>query len=98
MSALIVEFPIYIENKSRFHDFVQKMAYRAVQGRLRYGPPNRRKRYLKRLKKEIKAYEETGNMEHLINAAVYCHLETCEPENRKFHFDNTVESATRGKI
>lgn len=71
------------------------MANRIIQGHCRYGSANRRQRYLTRMRKELEAYERTGNMEHLINIANYAHLESYAPENRKFHYDPTAPSATR---
>lgn len=89
---------IKIDIEKQFHWFVQQMAFRIIQGYHRYGPVNKKKKYLTRLKMEIKKYEETGNCEHLLNACVYGVLESAEPENRKYHYDNTVESVTRGKV
>ena len=51
-----------------------------------------------RLGLELKAYRRTGNRELLLNIANYSWLESVAPENKKFHWDNTAESATRGKI
>lgn len=79
-----------------FMRWLQLMMNRWSLGGLRYGAPSIRKRYLSRLKTEIAAYEATGNMEHLLNAAVYCFLESEKPENERFHFDPTVDSVTRG--
>src|ERR1700722_5170902 len=76
-------------------DFVQKMANRLLVGELRYGAPNRRKKYLSRALTELKAYQKTGNQEHLINAANYCLLEKIAPEHAQAHFNNLVGSATR---
>lgn len=78
--------------------WTQHAANRLIQGAYRYGQPQRRQRYLSRMKMEIKAYEVTGNHEHLVNIANYCFLESEAPENDKYHFDNTVESATRKKF
>jgi hypothetical protein len=87
-----------LPNEKKFQEFVQKQANRLMQGFCRYGGPDKRQKYLTRLKLEVKAYERTGNAEHLINIANYAHLEEFAPENKKFHFDNTVDSVTRGKI
>ena len=87
-----------LPNKSAFQDFVTRMSKRLAAGRAQYGPPDARQRYLSRMKLEVKAYQRTGNMEHLINIANYAHLEAFAPENKKFHLDNGVESVTRGKI
>lgn len=82
-------------NKQEFFSFIQAMTNRIIQGHLRYGPANRRQKYLTRLEGELKMYKKTGNMEHLINIANYCHLESYAPEHPKFHFDNLAKSATR---
>ncbi len=82
----------------RFAEFAQRMANRLAFGEARYGAADARQKYLTRLKLEIKAYERTGNVEHLYNVANYAVLETIAPENRKFRFDGTVGSATRGRV
>ena len=79
-------------------DFIQKMINRLVVGHLRQGPPKVEQRYMTRMFMELKAYKKTGNMEQLINIANYCLLESQAPENKKFHFDATVDSVTRGKL
>lgn len=81
-----------------FSKHVQFMANRLLQGSFRYGNPDISHNYMTRLTMELKAYKRSGNQEHLINISNYCVLETIAPENKKFHFDNKVESATRGKI
>jgi hypothetical protein len=48
-----------------------------------------------RLLKEVQHYKANGNFEQLLNVAVYCFLESSAPENKKFHFDATVDSVTR---
>jgi hypothetical protein len=87
-----------LPNEKAFLDFVQKMANRLMQGYCRYGGPDKRHKYLSRLELELKEYKKTGNAEHLINIANYCHLECFAPENKRFHFDNTVDSATRDRV
>jgi len=81
-----------------FRGFVNKMSKRIAQGHARYGHPNKDKKYMTRLVLEVNAYKKTGNLEHLINAANYCFLEHLEPENKRFHFDATVDSATRKRV
>jgi hypothetical protein len=78
-----------------FFTFLQLTANRIAVGHLRYGPPNRRKKYMTRLKLELEAYENTGNMEHLLNISNYAFLESEAPQNHKFHFDPNVDSVTR---
>jgi len=51
-----------------------------------------------RMKLEVTAYRKSGNREHLLNIANYAWLESQAPENPKFHWDNTVDSVTRGKV
>ena len=83
---------------SNFIEFVQQQANRLAQGQARYGTPEKSKRYMTRLGLELKAYRRTGNRELLLNIANYSWLESVAPENKKFHWDNTAESATRGKV
>lgn len=83
---------------AKFVDFLQKMANRRAVGALRYGDkPDPDQQYLRRLKRELRAYEASGNIEQLINIAVYCFLESAAPQNPKAHFDPTAPSATRGR-
>lgn len=77
---------------------MQRQANRIDVGHLRYGVPERRKRYMTRLKLEVKAYIKTGNIEHLFNAANYCALESMTPEHKNFHENIYVDSVTRGKV
>jgi len=84
-----------IPNQWAFRLFVQGMANRLIQGHCRYGAPRKTQRYMDRLEKEVKMYRITGNMEHLINIANYCHLESVEPQNPRFHYDPAAPSATR---
>lgn len=87
-----------LPNKKAFHEFAQKMANRLMQGFCRYGGPYAKQKYMTRLTLELKEYKKTGNAEHLINIANYAHLEMCTPEHKEFHFDNTVDSATRKRV
>lgn len=100
-----MNWPIHLPDNSReiddafdFFAYLDGVACRWYQGHFRYGSPQKRKLYMKRLRLELEAYEETGNKEHLFNIATYSYLESVKPQNEKFHFDNTVESATRGKM
>lgn len=97
---------IEIKTTSKFGDlgwssmgqFMQQMVNRIIFGHARYGSPNRQKRYMTRIEKELKAYKETGNREHLINVANYAWLESDYPEHKKHNFNLTVGSVTRGKV
>jgi hypothetical protein len=86
-----------VPNADQVQQFLQHLANRIMQGHCRYGSPNKAKRYMRRLELELKEYKITGNNEHLLNVAVYCWLESMAPENKRFHFDASVDSATRGK-
>jgi radical SAM superfamily enzyme with C-terminal helix-hairpin-helix motif len=81
-----------------FVEFVQGMANRIGVGHCRYGHPAKSKRFMSRLGEEFKEYKKRGNAEQLRNVALYAALESMAPENKKFHFDNTVGSVTRGKF
>lgn len=89
---------IKMPNESAFKDFLNGMSKRIIQGHCRYGAPKKEKKYMTRLKLEVSAYSKSGNAEHLYNIANYCHLEMYAPEHKRFHFDSTVGSATRGRI
>jgi hypothetical protein len=80
-----------------FQFFLQRMVNRRYVGKLRYGRIESKQKYLTKLKKELHAYEQTGNAEQLLNIAVYAYLEWYAPENKKYHFDNTVDSVARGE-
>lgn len=99
LEIIRLECPDSIELKNNkkqiFKMFAQTMLNRLFVGEVRYGPGNRRQKYFTRMKKELKAYEKTGNAEQLINIANYCVLEWIAPEHPKHHFDPTAESVTR---
>lgn len=78
-----------------FLSFLHRMGTRIAVGHMRYGEPDRRKRYMYRMEKELAAYKKSGNLEHLYNLANYAFLESVELEHMAHHFDPTVESATR---
>lgn len=78
-----------------FKVFAQGMLNRLFVGEIRYGPGRKEQRYDKRMVKEMEAYQETGNAEHLINIANYCVLEWITPGHPKHHFNPTIDSVTR---
>jgi hypothetical protein len=88
-------FELKNHKKQIFKMFAQTMLNRLFVGELRYGAADKKQKYFSRLKKEVKAYEKTGNAEQLINIANYCILEWITPQHPKHHFDPTVESITR---
>lgn len=89
---------IKLPNEQSFQNFVNGMAKRLIQGHCRYGSPESSKQYAKRMQMEVKAYLKSGNAEHLFNIANYAHLEMYAPQHKRFHLDNTVDSATRGRV
>jgi hypothetical protein len=99
LRALEITYPDSVEldlqELAEFRIFMQRMMERRVVGSLRYGRPDSRQKYLTRLKKELKAYEQHGNYEQLVNIANYAALEAMAPQHLKFHFDPTVLSVTR---
>jgi hypothetical protein len=77
--------------------FAQKMLNRLMVGQWRYGAiKTTQQQFMTRLGKEYQAYKKTGNAEHLINIANYAFLESETPENKRYHFDATATSVTRG--
>ena len=86
------------DNLAEWQFFLQACTNRRVLGEYRYGLPKKRQKYMSRLARELQAYKKTGNAEQLFNIAVYAFLESCQPENKKIHWDNTVDSVTRGEF
>jgi|SRR5580658_213976 hypothetical protein len=78
--------------------FVAQCRARLHVGQYRYGSPDRSAQYHRRLLLEVKAYNKTGNAEHLYNIANYCLLESIAPGHPKHHINPLVESVTRGKL
>lgn len=95
---LLDSIPLPPDEEKSYHVFLQRMVNRVLVGRVRYGPINRNKQYIKRLQLEIKEYEKTGNAEHLYNAANYAFLESYSPSHPKFHLNATTDSATRKRV
>lgn len=83
---------------SKFRIFAQGMANRLMAGDARYGAPKASQMYFSRLKEEVKAYNRSGNIEHLRNIANYAFLESMCPEHSKSHDNAAAESATRKKF
>lgn len=97
---MILTEPSSIKKNSKewhaFQWFLQEVINRSLVGGIRYGPIDKRKQYLSRLKKELKAYIADGNREQLLNIAVYAFLESYAPENKKYHVNEFADSVTRG--
>lgn len=74
------------------------MVNRVIQGQCQYGPPSKEKMFYKRLRMELREYWKKGNLEQLLNVAVYAYLESIAPQNPRFHWDPFVDSVTRGKV
>lgn len=97
-AEIFISDKIDMPNKHLLVKFLQKVVNRAIQGHCQYGAPHRDKRYMSRKEVESESYRKTGNIEHLLNEAVYAWLETVAPENKKSHFNPLVDSATRGRF
>lgn len=103
MAQLIITIPdsvdLDLDTTSLYRAFLQGMTNRRVVGAIRYGDkPKVQQKYLSRLKKELKAYEQNGNFEQLLNIANYAFLEGAAPQNPKLHFDPNAESVTRAEF
>ena len=59
--SIFVSTKLHVPGLQHFSTFLQAIASRRDQGHARYGVPNKDKLYLSRLKKELKAYNKTGN-------------------------------------
>lgn len=81
-----------------FKVFLQGMLDRRIVGGLRYGSIKAKQKYMTRMSKEMKAYKKDGNMEQLLNIAVYCYLEAYAPENPQFHWNAAADSVTRADM
>lgn len=71
--------------------FCEKMDNRMVMGFLRYGAIQARKPLFHDLKKcmeRLKNYEETGNLEWLVDAANYCRCEFRRSAHPMKHFES----------
>ena len=97
---------IWVSDKLRhdwdkFIEFAQQQANRLGFGYPRYEAatrgPSKENKYMTRMELEVRAYRRTGNREHLLNAANYAWLESRAPENKKHHWNDKVDSATRGR-
>ena|ERR1700761_8568608 len=97
LTLLTIKWASSKRDPKNYHDFVQGMANRLIQGFFRYGRSTKEQKYMQRMTLELQAYKRTGNYEHLMNLANYALLESEAPENKKFHYNAYVESATRGK-
>jgi len=82
----------------KFLEFIQKAANRLAVGAARYGRMNPKRRYMRRMELEVRAYHKNGNIEHLYNVCNYAFLESFYPENPRSHYDAHVKSTTRGKV
>ena len=95
MADIFISEKIRLPHPERFVSFLQQLANRWIQGHARWGAPHAGRLYLTRLAAELAQYRKTGNTEHLLNVAVYCHLEMEFPEHPRSHLDTSAESATR---
>jgi hypothetical protein len=81
----------YPKRKQKIEEFFQKQCNRLAVGCIRHQAGkdefgNRAQDYIKRLKQVIKKYENSGNLEFLIDAANYCALEFYNSNHPDQHF------------
>ena len=70
-------------------EFLQRMVNRLIVGGHRHGENGARQDYLKRLRGAARRYEETGNVEFLVDVANYALLEAHYPLHQNAHFKCT---------
>lgn len=76
-----------LECSDGFHELMDN---RIVMGRLRYGPisnPTPPFYDLGKARAELDQYAQTGNTEHLVNAANYCRLEFKRGKHPRKHWE-----------
>lgn len=77
---------------TQFPLFIDGMAARLALGWMKYGKRDNARvvwNHRATLKDVLAAYDEDGNMEHLIDAANYCLLEFGRPSHPKAHYKET---------
>jgi len=81
-------------------DFLQMMINRMAFGHFKYGPLHeafpKEIDAIQCLRKNLKAYKDTGNTEYLIDAANYAMIEFMFPSHPKAHFRATSEKESAG--
>lgn len=102
MPKVTFNWPSKVPRSQYSAEFIQKMLNRVASGFFRYGSQTRTqgepKQWIKRARLELKAYEKTGNAEHLVNVSNYMMCEWISPEHPKHHFKHETISATRGRL
>lgn len=65
-----------------------------LMGRFRYGPFSSKVKYdyIATIKNKIKLYEESGNLENMVDAANYCLLELKKPTRNGAYFEAQDDS------
>lgn len=83
-------------------EFWEMMKNRMKMGRHRYGPLDERNviKYdiIKSLKKRLRAYEESGNTEFLVDVANFAMMEYLFPMHPDAHFKATDHSESPGSV
>jgi hypothetical protein len=75
--------------------FLQKMVNRLLVGHYRYGENHPQQDYLRRARKALSDYANTGNVEFLIDAANYAMLEAHYPLHPNAHLQVVDKGAYR---
>jgi len=85
---------------SEWQDVLGLMKNRMVMGGYRYGPYRDQKKgqydNISDVRRRLKLYEQTGNMEHLVDAANITILECMVKSHPKFHF-NSIDDGEHAK-
>lgn len=84
-------------------DFVRKMKARVFVGFHRYGQSKQyaiENKYdiLETIKKRLEKYRETGNQEHLVDAANFIMIEYMYPQHPNAHFESVEEEDPNKRV
>lgn len=82
-------------------EFVQGMADRMSVSFFKYGRVRKGAQTMDTMKSlalRLKAYEETGNTEYLIDVANFCMIEFMHPRHPKAHFKSTDSEGSPGRV
>jgi hypothetical protein len=84
-------------------EFIRKMMARIVFGFYRYGQSkqyaeNSSYNIIETIKKRLQAYVETGNKEHLVDAANFIMIEYMYPQHKNVHFESVEEEDSNKRL
>ena len=85
-----------------WQDILSLMKNRMVMGGYRYGPLKSQKKRafdnIADVKRRLELYEETGNMEHLVDAANITIIECLKKNHKNFHFESIDDGVHAERI